>query len=224
MRIEIDPFLKLPLFSGHDPDQISVFLQDASTAFHSFHKGKIILSQGDGYESLYILVRGTCCGDMVDLSGKTIRVEDFHAPYAIALGILFSTNSILPVSIKARTDVEIVTVKRENLLQWCRRSERFLRNLVEEISNKVMFLSQRLYYMSFKSIRSKLAHYLLDLSGENQKKVRFHTTLEELSDYFGVARPSLSRVLIQLERENIIKHQKNDITILDRESLMESTR
>ena len=40
-------------------------------------------------------------------------------------------------------------------------------------------------------------------------------TQEELSDYLGVARPSLSRTLMQMQSEGIIKVEKKQMQILD---------
>ena len=44
-------------------------------------------------------------------------------------------------------------------------------------------------------------------------------TQEELADYLGVARPSLSRALMRMQKEGMIEAGKNQIKIIDREKL-----
>ena len=59
--------------------------------------------------------------------------------------------------------------------------------------------------MSFKTIRQKLASYLLRLYKQQQQT---HITLDrsqqELSDYFGVSRPSLARELAHMQEDGLL--------------------
>ena len=44
---------------------------------------------------------------------------------------------------------------------------------------------------------------------------------EELAEFLGVARPSLSRALMKLKEDGVIDVEKNRITVLDRYALEE---
>ena len=48
-------------------------------------------------------------------------------------------------------------------------------------------------------------------------------SIEELAQYFGVARPSLSRVIADMQAEGLIEKDKNIYTILDLSALYHLT-
>jgi CRP-like cAMP-binding protein len=49
-------------------------------------------------------------------------------------------------------------------------------------------------------------------------------TQSDLADYFGVARPSIARVVSELESEGMIETRGRSLRILDREKLAMLTR
>jgi DNA-binding MarR family transcriptional regulator len=60
--------------------------------------------------------------------------------------------------------------------------------------------------------------------GRNLAKIRFGRTQQELAEFFGVARPSLSRALKELEDDGFIIAEGKEMTILNREGLVKLTR
>ena len=60
-------------------------------------------------------------------------------------------------------------------------------------ANYARTLSDKLFFMSFKTIRQKLASYLLRLYKlQQQEHITLDRSQQELGDYFGVSRPSRS--------------------------------
>jgi CRP-like cAMP-binding protein len=84
------------------------------------------------------------------------------------------------------------------------------------VSNKTFFLSERLYFLTFKTIREKFSQYLLKLQANSQsREVTLPKSIHELSEYFAVSRPALSRIIRELVREGIIEQNRRRITIKD---------
>ena len=74
------------------------------------------------------------------------------------------------------------------------------------------------------SLKDRIANWLLDgLEGSDgdDDTVYLKMGREELADFLGVARPSLSRALMRLKEEGLIDVEKNRITVLDRYALEE---
>jgi CRP-like cAMP-binding protein len=69
-------------------------------------------------------------------------------------------------------------------------------------SNRAYFLSERLKFLSTKTIKGKLAQYILTIA--DNADFAMEMTQTELAEYFGVARPSLSRSLSEMVSEEII--------------------
>jgi CRP-like cAMP-binding protein len=95
-------------------------------------------------------------------------------------------------------------------------------NFLDMISNRSQFLSEKIKFLNFKTIRSKLAQYILELAGD-KSELRFDRTQSDLADYFGVARPSVARTLGDLENQGIIETSGRNIKILKRQILAELT-
>jgi CRP-like cAMP-binding protein len=73
--------------------------------------------------------------------------------------------------------------------------------------------------MSFKTIREKIASYILSLSKPGKNSLTLPKNQRELSEFFGVTRPALSRIFAVLEREKIIEYKRKKITLKNREKL-----
>ena len=63
-------------------------------------------------------------------------------------------------------------------------------------------------------MKERISIWMLE-EADDQGVVQVEMNREELSDYLGVARPSLSRTLMQMQSEGIIKVEKKQMQILD---------
>ena len=65
-----------------------------------------------------------------------------------------------------------------------------------------------------------MAQYLLELSKRQQSNhIELTASHNELSELFGVARPSLSRTIRELDHQELIKAQGKKISILNKDEL-----
>jgi CRP-like cAMP-binding protein len=75
--------------------------------------------------------------------------------------------------------------------------------------------------LSFKTIKEKVAHYLLQKAGDRYHSIELKNTQQQLADLFGVTRPSLARVLAEMQKEKLIVIEKKTVTLLNKEKLNE---
>ena len=210
-----------PLFRGITPEKLSANLEEISFHPRSYKKGKILARQGDVCNRLVILTKGSVRGEMIDYSGRLIKVEDIAAPRAIAPLFLFGEENRYPVEVTANEPTEVIEIPKTSVLELFRKNEQFLENYMNLSANYARTLSDKLFFMSFKTIRQKIASYLLRLYKQQQQ---LHITLDrsqqELSDYFGVSRPSLARELAHMQEDGLLTADRKQITILQKEELV----
>ena len=203
-----------PLFRGITPERLFADLEEISFHTRSYKKGEILAQQGAVCNRLVILTKGSVRGEMIDYSGRLIKVEDIAAPRAIAPLFLFGEENRYPVEVTANEPTEVIELPKSSVLSLFRKNEQFLENYARTLSDK-------LFFMSFKTIRQKLASYLLRLYKQQQQT---HITLDrsqqELSDYFGVSRPSLARELAHMQEDGLLIADRKHITILQKEQLV----
>ncbi len=209
-----------PLFRGITPERLFADLEEISFHTRSYKKGEILAQQGAVCNRLVILTKGSVRGEMIDYSGRLIKVEDIAAPRAIAPLFLFGEENRYPVEVTANEPTEVIELPKSSVLSLFRKNEQFLENYMNLSANYARTLSDKLFFMSFKTIRQKLASYLLRLYKQQQQT---HITLDrsqqELSDYFGVSRPSLGE-LAHMQEDGLLIADRKHITILQKEQLV----
>jgi len=210
-----------PLFIGIPPENVEELISSAPYQIKNYEKGTIIASRSEECNSLLIIVQGSVRGEMLDYSGKVLKVEDIFAPKPIATAFLFGHNNRFPVDVIANNEVQILKIPKESVIQLFQKNDRFLNNYLNVISNKAQFLSQRIWFLSFKTIKGKLAQYILNLCNPNQSKISLPLSQKELAEFFGVTRPSLARALGDLEKEGIIDVNRREITVHNKNRLIE---
>jgi len=149
----ISILLENPLFKGTTPDELSRNFEGVNYQIKSFRKGDILAFQGDVCNKLVILLKGSVRGEMIDYSGKLIKIEDISAPRALAPLFLFGTENKFPVEVTANEEVEALFIPKESVLLLFQRNKRFLENYMNTSANYAKTLSDKLFFLSFKNIK-----------------------------------------------------------------------
>lgn len=98
-------------------------------------------------------------------------------------------------------------------------SEQLLANYIDIISARAQFLSDKLKFMSFNTIRQKIAHFLLEKMEEENEPFRIELSQTAMAELFGVARPSLARCISEMENAGLFYSDKKYFTIFNTQQL-----
>jgi CRP-like cAMP-binding protein len=208
-----------PVFKGLSPERIEQLMKSIRFQVKKYPKDYLVASTGDPVSQLYIIQKGSVKGEMLDYSGKTLKIEDIAAPRPLATAFLFGNNTAFPVTVTTTTETEILTIPVSDFLQLMQQERQVLVNFLNTISSRTQFLSHKLHFLSFRSIKSKVAHFLLQEAGPWREAVELKETQQQLADLFGVTRPSLARVMGEMQRDGIIRADRRIIFLVDRDKL-----
>lgn len=220
----MDQLYKCPLFKGLKPEELDQYLEKIHYQVKHYSKGHMISQAGEQCDALMIMLKGSVKGEMMDPSGKAIKIEDIEPPRPLAIAFIFGQNNLCPVNIVANTEVEIFKLPKESLIKLLQASSVFLQNFMNNISNRAQFLSEKIRFLSFQTIRGKLAHYLLQLIGPVDGEIILPNSQEDLANLFGVTRPSLGRAIREMHNDGIIEAKGKSIKILDRQLLIQQLK
>ncbi len=220
----MDLLARCPLFKGVDYNDLMSLLEQVPYQVKKYGKGHMIAQSGDECRSLMIMLKGSVKGEMIDFSGKAIKIEDIEPPKPLAIAFLFGENNVCPVNIVANNSVEILHIPKNSVVALMQLNSTILTNFMNIISSKSQFLSDKIRFLSFQTIRGKIAHYLLQLSGPVEGEILLSKSQEELANMFGVTRPSLGRALRELHNEGIIEAKGKSVKILNRDLLIKQLR
>jgi CRP/FNR family transcriptional regulator, dissimilatory nitrate respiration regulator len=223
MDIDYSLISKAPLFKGITPSAVEEILISVEYKVRKFREGAMISQSGDTVNSFTIVISGVVKGEMVDYAGRVIKIEDIPAPGAIASAFIFGNKNNFPVNVVAVTDGELLLIEKPDFLKLLMKNDTILVNFLDMISNRSQFLSEKIKFLNFKTIKGKLAHYILQKCDNDSLQVTLGMTQNDLADFFGVARPSVARALHDMEEEGYVEAKGKNIKILDKDGLAELT-
>jgi CRP/FNR family transcriptional regulator, dissimilatory nitrate respiration regulator len=208
-----------PLFRGIPAQDIEKILTTIPYRITKFKAGSLISQSGETVNALMIVIKGIVKGEMVDDAGRVIKIEYIPAPGALATAFIFGKKNSFPVNVIAVSEGEIMSIDKPDFLRLLMRDDIVLVNFLNMISSRSQFLSEKIKFLNFKTIRGKLAHLILQKAVNEKSSIVLDMTQNELAEFFGVARPSVSRALHDLEQEGFIEAAGKSIRILDKKGL-----
>ena len=100
----------------------------------------------------------------------------------------------------------------------CDHHKQLTQNMLEILSENNFKITRKLHIISTSSLRERIAIWLIDAMDENLD-VTLHMNREQLADFLGVARPSLSRELMRMQKDGLVEVDRKTIRICNKEAL-----
>ena len=204
------------VFNGIDEKTIKNILEKNKYEIKKYSPNESIAFRGDEVRGLYIILKGTLTTEMLTEEGNVIKIEELVPSDVIASAFIFGKKNSFPVDLIAKNEAEILFIERKEFLKILFSKEKILENFLNEVSNKTQLLTSKIWNsFNNKTIKKKFCDYVK----KNQKNNLFSIqNLGALAEYFGVERPSLSRVLSDLVKdEKLERIGRNKYKILDKD-------
>lgn len=215
-----------PVCSAVTPENREEFFRDMKFKSEVFKKGELIARQGDSCKYLYILLKGSVKTEMITETGGQLTIEVIKATRPFASAFLFAEDNSFPVDVVALENCVVLMIPRDEVIKLFQKDAAFLQKFITYNANKAQFLSHKLQILTIKTIKGKLAHYILEqLALCHTISPSINTFLmdrnqTELARSFGVSRPALARTLSEIQQEGAIKTERNKITVLNKRMLL----
>ncbi|MBP1675854.1 MAG: transcriptional regulator, Crp/Fnr family [Bacteroidetes bacterium] len=204
---------------GNPNNKNEVFPDDLKYTIKNYGKNILIFRQGDLCDALNILVSGSVKTEMITENGNLLGIEIISAPRPLAPAFIFSDNNRFPVDVTTLEECEILRIPKDEVLRLMSVQPDFMRQFLTHNANRTQFLTNRLQLLSIKTIKGKIAHFLLEQTSLQGNPFVIKRNQTELADFFGVARPSLARSLSEMIEDNIIEVNKKEYRILNSKKL-----
>lgn len=179
-----------------------------------------IIEEGQLLDNVYMILDGTVRMYKISNSGREItlyRIHNGECCPLMASSIL--GGSEFEASACVETSSLVLRIPADIFRKWIERYPKFRQFIFQSLAKRIVVLASLLDSVYFKSIRGRVSEFLLQLSDQKNKSGCLQITHDSLSVELGTAREVISRTLKCLERENIIKLSRGNITILNREAL-----
>lgn len=205
------------IFEGLTPQQIDEILPCIMGGVKTFGAMECVYERGDKVRDLGIVLKGKL---LVESDSAQQRIEPNGM---FGEMVVFSTYGVVPHRVVAVEGTQVLFLSGEFFRQQCQKNARckdahseVVANLLRLLSDKAILLNKKIAYLTAPDLKTKIAMYLCELYEVN-RVATFNMPLnrDRLADFFAVARPSLSRELINMKNQGIIDFFRSTVTILD---------
>ncbi len=184
----------------------------------SITENEQLYSPHDRCECLSLVVSGSLKAVKYMPSGEEQLVKTLGNHEVFGEGMVFS-RLFYRVNVVCLQKADVLEIPREILIDSFGNRE-FLTFFLCEFSRKIDNLSSIIDYLSLRTVKQRIAKYLLDkfaASGESLFKMK--DSKQQLAKILGTSREVVSRNLSTLDSEGIIKISGRQIEIMDLKSL-----
>ena len=207
------------LFKGLEIKDINSLINNSPHQIKQFSNKEVLAYSGEKVEKAMILLEGKLQGEMIDFAGNSLKIEEIEPPQMVAAAFLYGPQSFFPVNLSAISDGNMLIIFKNDFTQLLSADQRVLNNYLNIVSGKAQFLSQKITFLSFKTIREKIAYYLLQNFKTGNQIVIINQSQKGLAEMLGVARPSLARTISKMESDQLIRWERNQVVIVNLELL-----
>ena len=220
--IDLSPaLLSASLFEGLEKKAVAGFLKEARCRLGSFPRGTILLSQGDSVAAAGVLLSGKIKAYRLNRQGEE-NLQSVLGPGSMFGDMLMATdNGKSPVTVEVTEDARVLFVPFDSIMAAGGEFGNRLRvNLLHELSARYWALSRKVRYLSERSLRGRIALFLLD-AARDQGGLTFTLpmTREAMASLLGVNRSALSRELSRMEKDGLLAVYRGSFRLLSREEL-----
>lgn len=215
---------QIHLFRDISREEIEKMFRCSKTVERSFEEGSYIFRQGETPRNLFLVLEGTVMISKDFASGK--RDVLFMVGQGDVFGemFLFADTKAYWYDAIAQGRVKVLEIPWQFFYCFCSNAcehhRMITRNMLEIQSEKNFTMTRKLHLLSGTTLRERIALWLIEQTdAAGADTVRLAMNREELADYLGTTRPSLSRELMKMQQEHLIEADRNTIRIVDRDAL-----
>jgi CRP-like cAMP-binding protein len=194
----------------------------ASAAPRQFKAGQIIYLEGEPAESVYILESGWVKATRMTADGREQAMQ-FLKPVEVFGDISVFTDRPYPGSVAALEPVKVWKIPAKVLLELVERHPDLAMAVIRHLGERVLHFINLVEDLSLRSVEARLAHTLLQhaeiIDGKYIIPRREWTTFDEMAVRLGTVRDVLSRALHTLEKEGLLKVERQEIVLLNPKGL-----
>ena len=217
---------KVPIFSFLSDDEL---IKIVDMTGHKFYKkGDMLCSQGQKSDTLFIINEGQVKISKLTKEGKEQIVHIFTSGDFFGELSLFSSDEIYNFNVYAISDVKICTLTKQDMDKIIMSNPEISIKLLQVISKRLAQTENLAQNLATNDAEIRVAFMLLEFGEKygvatNQGlQINLPINREEMANYVGVTRETISRKLSIFEELGIISLKGNKVIIIKQLDILKS--
>lgn len=118
-------------------------------------------------------------------------------------------------------DVEVLSIQLDDFQQIMLKNQSLVFSIMQHMTQRLQRVEERLAKLVLKDARSRIVEFLLETAGKEGRRVGFetlvkhHLTQQDIANLTGTSRQTVTSVLNDLRKSNLIYFNRNSILIRD---------
>jgi CRP/FNR family cyclic AMP-dependent transcriptional regulator len=203
----------IPLFARLSPEGRAALAREMRE--RHYPKGAVVFSAGDPGEAAYIVVSGRVKVYRLSPDGTEQLMGIFGPgqPFGLVPAL---DRSPYPATAETTLDTRVWIIRNEHLQKWMTGNPAFAADLMRVVGHRLRRAQSRVHSLATLSVHQRLAEYLLQQVEDQESgdqpavRIRLAMTHQELGNYLGASRETVTRALADLRREGAVQVHEGD--------------
>ena len=214
---------RVPIFENLDCNELEEIVEEIE--HKTFDKGTMIFSEGSEANTLFFINEGKIKLYKYNKEGKEqilhiLTNGDFFGELDLIKSSTYKFNA------KAMDNAKICTLKKSEVKNIIMKKPEIAIKLLESVGERLAAIENLAQNLSTNDVDARIAYLLINLMDkyseeeDGKKLIKLPLSREDMANYIGVTRETISRKLKKLEEEELIQLiGTKKILILDEEGL-----
>ncbi len=208
-----------PLFEGLSDEYFENF--EAAISLRSASRFSNLYEMGDPSNDILFLLNGTVKTCTISNDGREVIKTVIH-PVAMfgELGLVGEKHRH-ETAVAMNKDVEFCTISVQSFQQLMRTNHSLCLKILNMVGKRLLNVEQKLESLIFKDARARIIDFLKDSAHKRGRKVGYEMlfkhclTQQDIANLTGTSRQTVTSVLNDLRKDNLIYFNRNTILIRD---------
>lgn len=201
----IDIIITNALFKNCSKDRIDSLMKSIKSKRQTFEKNTVANNTFSNEKQIMFILTGSAKVEMIQDDGSSTFLKRLKPGDVFGVLSIFNEKNKYPTHIVFEESSQVLCILEEEVLKLIRMDETILKNYLTFFNGQVQYLLDRIAIFSLLSAEERFMEYIIQ-SEKSDKKERPTMTKVELSEYLGISRATLYRVIGNLENQGIIEY------------------
>lgn len=217
-EIETELVSKTELFRGSPPSVLARILAVSDCTAAEYEKNEVVYDKANFYRSLGIVLEGRLRVTKENADKRPIVMSTLQRGAMFGAAALFNSEPEYATKITAIERSRVLFLPQRLVKRMIEREPDIAENYIRYLSERILFLNRKIYFLTAGTAEQRLAGFLLDNFAVGEFS-EMPMTMHRLADALNMSRASLYRAFDELTASGAVSKQGKLVCINNAELL-----
>lgn len=217
-EIETELVSKTELFRGSPPSVLARILAVSDCTAAEYEKNEVVYDKTNFYRSLGIVLEGRLRVTKENADKRPIVMSTLQRGAMFGAAALFNSEPEYATKITAIERSRVLFLPQRLIKRMIEREPDIAENYIRYLSERILFLNRKIYFLTAGTAEQRLAGFLLDNLAVGEFS-EMPMTMHRLADALNMSRASLYRAFDELTASGAVSKQGKLVCINNAELL-----